>query len=177
MYKGALHGLFFGIAESNPGYAQQAFDALDAETMKPGDLQTASSSVTSSLISSHGTSAAAAFVQTLPEEMRVISIERSLWSVDRCPVEDMVPWLATFAKDSKSIRHTVNGQLAQWSRADPTSALSWVSNMSPNDADPALGNEFFRQVGTNIDPQALKTWLHQHPDHPAAQTAYQILHP
>jgi hypothetical protein len=109
--------------------------------------------------------------------MRVPAIEQSLWSVDRRPVEEMVPWLATYARDSGSIRRTVHTQLAQWARADPTAALAWASDISATEPDHDFGNGLFQNVAGNIDPQSLQTWLNSHPEHPASMTANEILNP
>ncbi len=175
MYRNALHGVFFGLAEKDPAFARTTFTSLNRESLPPEDYLVAAESVTSSLISFHSAEAAASHIQSLPEDLRAITLERAMWTFDRRPPGDMVPFLAEHGVQSPRVRQRADTQLSQWAGADPQAALEWATQFSANNKDASVGVEFFRTVGKTIEKPLLQEWLKGHPAHPATVAATEIL--
>lgn len=175
MYRNALHGVLFGLAETDPAFARTTFTSLNRESLPPEDYLVAAESVTSSLISFHSVESAASHIQSLPEDVRTITLERAMWSFDRRSPGEMVPFLAEYGVQSLPVRQRADTQLRQWAGAEPQAALEWATQFSADNKDPSVGIEFFRTVGNTIDKPLLQEWLKGNPAHPATVAATEIL--
>ncbi|MES2659080.1 MAG: hypothetical protein V4689_10715 [Verrucomicrobiota bacterium] len=175
MFRNALHGMMFGLGETDPAYARKTFASLNRESLRPEDYLVAAESVTSSLISFHSAESAAAHIESLPEDLRSVTLERAMWSFDRRAPGEMVPFLAEYGVQSAPVRQRADSQLRQWAGAEPQAALEWATQFSADNKDPAVGINFFRTVGGTIDKPLLQKWLKEHPDHPATPAATDML--
>ncbi len=175
MFRNALHGVFFGLAETDPAYARKTFASLNRESLRPEDYLVAAESVTSSLISFHSVESAASHIQSLPDDLRTVTLERAMWSFDRRPPGEMVPFLAEYGSQSLPVRQRASTQLRQWAGAEPQAALEWATQFSADNTDPSMGIDFFRTVGKTIEKPLLQEWLKGHSAHPATLAATDIL--
>lgn len=135
----------------------------------------AAESVTSSLLSFHSVKSAASHIQSLPEDLRTITLERAMWSFDRRPPGEMVPFLAEYGSHSLPVRQRASTQLRQWAGAEPQAALEWATQFSADNTDPSVGIDFFRTVGGTIEKPLLQEWLKEQPAHSATSAATDIL--